>query len=91
MESTIEHLKPDFFIPGAAKSGTTTLHDLLNTHKDISMSNIKVKSVGAYQKEFMMYTNKKGEVYPSRSFGGNNWYGGFSDHLPVFLNFGWNN
>ena len=26
---------------------------------DISMSNIKVKSVGAYQKEFMMYTNKK--------------------------------
>ena len=58
---------------------------------DISMSNIKVKSVGAYQKEFMMYTNKKGEVYPSRSFGGNNWYGGFSDHLPVFLNFGWNN
>ena len=58
---------------------------------DISMSNIKVNSVGAYQKEFMMYTNKKGEVYPSRSFGGNNWYGGFSDHLPVFLNFGWNN
>ena len=58
---------------------------------DISMSNIKVKSVGAYQKEFMMYKNKKGEIYPSRSFGGNNWYGGFSDHLPVFLNFGWNN
>ena len=58
---------------------------------DISTSNIKVNSVGAYQKEFMMYTNKKGEVYPSRSFGGNNWYGGFSDHLPVFLSFGWNN
>ena len=41
MENTIEHFKPDFFIPGAAKSGTTTLHDLLNTHKDISMSIIK--------------------------------------------------
>ena len=41
MENTIEHFKPDFFIPGAAKSGTTTLHDLLNTHKDISMSKTK--------------------------------------------------
>ena len=40
---------------------------------------------GAFEEDFMMYTNKKGEVYPSRSFGGKNWYGGYSDHLPVFL------
>jgi dihydroorotase-like cyclic amidohydrolase len=37
----IEHLKPNFFIPGAAKSGTTTLHDMLNTHPEISMSSVK--------------------------------------------------
>jgi hypothetical protein len=33
-----EHFKPNFFIPGAAKSGTTSLHELLDTHPDISMS-----------------------------------------------------
>jgi hypothetical protein len=36
-----QHFKPNFFIPGAAKSGTTSLHELLNTHPDISMSKEK--------------------------------------------------
>ena len=36
-----QHFKPNFFIPGAAKSGTTSLHKLLDTHPDISMSNEK--------------------------------------------------
>ncbi len=36
-----QHFKPNFFIPGAAKSGTTSLHELLDTHPDISMSNEK--------------------------------------------------
>ena len=51
-------------------------------------SNMRLLSVGAFQKDFMLFTNKKGEVYPSRSFGGNNWYGGFSDHLPVYCRIG---
>lgn len=32
---------PNFFIPGAAKSGTTTLHELFNQHPEICMSSIK--------------------------------------------------
>lgn len=32
---------PNLFIPGAAKSGTTTLHELLNLHPEISMSKVK--------------------------------------------------
>ena len=36
-----QHFKPNFFIPGAAKSGTSSLHELLDTHPDISMSNEK--------------------------------------------------
>ena len=36
-----QHFKPNFFIPGAAKSGTTSLHELLDTHPDISMSKEK--------------------------------------------------
>ena len=35
------HFKPNLFIPGAAKSGTTTLHNLLNQHPDICMSTVK--------------------------------------------------
>lgn len=34
-------IKPNLFIPGAAKSGTTTLHALLNLHPNVSMSTIK--------------------------------------------------
>ncbi|GGD85452.1 sulfotransferase domain-containing protein [Planktosalinus lacus] len=32
---------PNLYIPGAGKSGTSTLHELLNTHPEICMSNIK--------------------------------------------------
>ena len=53
----------------------------------VSQDDFKLISFGAFEEDFMMYRNKKGEVYPNRSFGGNNWYAGFSDHLPVFLRF----
>ena len=49
------------------------------------ISSFKLIKFGAFKEDFMMYTNKKGEVYPNRSFGGNKWHGGYSDHLPVFL------
>ena len=49
-----KHFKPNFFIPGAAKSGTTTLHDLLNTHPQISMST---------NKEPVYWNNKSFEKY----------------------------
>ena len=34
-------IQPHLFIPGAAKSGTTTLHELLDVHPDICMSSVK--------------------------------------------------
>ena len=48
---------------------------------------VNLISSGSYKNDFMLYKNKNGEGVPSRSFGGNNWYGGFSDHLPVYLKF----
>jgi len=45
---------PNLFIPGAAKSGTTTLHELLNLHPEISMSSLK---------EPVFWNNKKFEKY----------------------------
>ena len=32
---------PNLFVPGAAKSGTSSLHEYLNQHPDIFMSNMK--------------------------------------------------
>lgn len=37
----MQTIKPNLFIPGAAKSGTTSLHELLDSHPDICMSTIK--------------------------------------------------
>ena len=62
--------------------------DQIIISKNFFNSNVKIFSAGAFQKDFMLYTNKKEEVYPSKTFGGNNWYGGFSDHLPVYYRFG---
>ena len=56
--------------------------------KNFTNSNMRLISGGAFQKDFMIYTNDRGETSPSRSFGGNNWYGGFSDHLPVYCRIG---
>ena len=37
----MNHFLPNLFIPGVAKSGTTTLHDLLDSHPYICMSELK--------------------------------------------------
>ncbi len=42
-----------------------------------------------FQKPWMMYTNKKGESYPSRTYSRDKYYGGYSDHLPIFMTVGW--
>lgn len=38
--TAVKH-KPNLFVPGAGKSGTSSLHDYLNQHPQISMSTIK--------------------------------------------------
>ena len=63
---------PNLIIPGAAKSGTSSLHEYLNLHPDISMSFKKEphfftltekyeKGLGFY--EGMWNENKKGKYY----------------------------
>ena len=61
--------------------------DQIIISKNFFNPNVKIKSVGSFQREYMLYTNNKGESRPSRTFGGSNWYGGFSDHLQLILNF----
>lgn len=53
---------PNLFIPGAAKSGTTTLHELLDLHPDISMSSVK-EPVFWNNKKFNSYSNEDWTKY----------------------------
>ena len=38
-----------------------------------------------FQEDWMMYDDKKRGKVPSRTYGGPNYYGGCSDHLPIYL------
>ncbi len=40
---------------------------------------------GILQKDWMMFRDKKYGLKPNRTYGGPNYYGGFSDHLPVYI------
>lgn len=35
--------------------------------------------------DWMMYVNDENVAFPSRTYGGPNYYGGYSDHLPILL------
>lgn len=69
MNSTKDVNKPNFFILGAAKCGTTLLYDLLNQHPDVCMSTSKEplffeaeydKGLEYYWKKY--FSNWKGET-----------------------------
>ena len=47
-------------------------------------SKIKVMDFDVFNEEWLLYTKKDGTKTPNRTYGGSNWYGGFSDHLPVY-------
>lgn len=47
---------------------------------------IDIKDRKAYilKKDFLLYEHKSGDKTPSRTYGGPNYYGGYSDHLAVY-------
>jgi len=46
---------------------------------------IKVGELGIFQEEWMMFKSDRNGWTPNRTYGGPNYYGGFSDHLPIYL------
>lgn len=48
---------------------------------------VKPESAQFIRHDWMMYVNDQGEAYPSRTYGGANYYGGYSDHLPILAEF----
>lgn len=37
-----------------------------------------------YNPDFICYTHKNGDKGPNKTYGGNNYYGGYSDHFPIY-------
>jgi hypothetical protein len=58
----MDHFLPNLFVPGAAKSGTTSLHELLNLHPDVCMSSLK-EPVYWNNPDFHYFNDEKKEWY----------------------------
>lgn len=47
---------------------------------------VKQKELKIFNEDWIMYYDKKyNESKPNKTYGGNNYYGGYSDHLPIFI------
>jgi endonuclease/exonuclease/phosphatase family metal-dependent hydrolase len=46
---------------------------------------VKPKSAEVFSIEWMFFKNSKGGLEPSRTYGGDRYFGGVSDHLPVLM------
>jgi len=57
-------------------------HTLLNAANGYSLN---YDSGLIFKADWMLYKAKNGEISPNRTYGGDNYYGGISDHLPVYV------
>lgn len=57
-------------------------YSLLNSKKGLST---KPGEAIVHKEDFFLFEKKDGTKIPNRTFGGKNYYGGFSDHLPVMV------
>lgn len=55
---------------------------LINQEKGLTTS---YDAARIFNEEWICYKNKQGVLVPSRTYGGPNYYGGFSDHFPVYF------
>lgn len=46
-----------------------------------------VNDAGIFKAEYLLFTNKTGESRPNRTMSGSKYFGGYSDHLPVYVKF----
>ena len=54
--------------------------NLLSADSSLSISNFQI-----YKEEPLLFNHPDNGLTPDRTYGGDTFYGGFSDHLPVFL------
>ncbi len=52
-------------------------------------NNPNYSEAGIFQASWMMYKDDKYGISPSRTYGGDRYFGGYSDHLPIFVDLKW--
>src|SRR5690606_13979174 len=57
--------------------------DLVTTKSEYET--FKIYGTKVYNKDFLKQSDGNFAGYPYRSFVGNNWMGGYSDHFPVYI------
>ena len=69
--------------------GTWNMLDQIIISDDFYNSNgaWKFSDAVIFREEWMMYKDNRNGATPSRTYGGPNYYGGFSDHLPIYVDF----
>ena len=55
---------------------------LLQAKKGLKTS---IGSAVIYRQDFLLFKHKKYGETPNRTYGGSRYYGGYSDHLPIYL------
>ena len=58
--------------------------ELIKTNKGLQTLSVDTKIL---RKDFFLYTNKEKQKSPAKSYGGKRYYGGYSDHLPIYFYF----
>lgn len=58
---------------------------ILSPHLYNSTGNLSYKNTVIFQADWLMFAHDKYGLTPSRTYGGPNYYGGYSDHLPVYV------
>jgi len=48
-------------------------------------SKVRATNPTIFQRDWMMYTDNKNNTMPNKSYGSTAYYGGYSDHLPIFI------
>lgn len=62
-----------------------------NALKNSNSFQLNDQNIRILKEEWMMYTHPKyGDSRPNRSYGGKKYFGGYSDHLPVYVQFNLN-
>jgi endonuclease/exonuclease/phosphatase family metal-dependent hydrolase len=61
--------------------------NMLSVKKGLRTS---VNGAGIYSAEYLLFKNKAGESRPNRTMSSDKYFGGYSDHLPVYVKFNLN-
>ena len=67
--------------------GNWSFIDQIIVSKSLIKGDFILQTCDALIEDWLLYVNKYGDKKPNRTYGGNNWYGGFSDHLPIYCTF----